>query len=335
MPSLLHTGLTVRDLDRSLAFYRDLLGMELVFAQEKQGGYLAADRRLPGRARAHGAPRLPGRRASGSSCSSTSGPSRVGAPGEPRAVGITHVCLLVRRPRRRLRARCARPGSGSSRRRCWSTRAPTPAASGVYLRDPDGIIARAVPGHDCRGRPHEAATDKVCVVTGARAGHRPCDRRGVRRRGRRGRRSSSSTSRRPRRTPRSSRARGVDARAYACDVSDRGRRSRPPRARSRADLGPLRRARQQRRARADGTVARLPRGRVAPLDRRDADRRVLLLPGVRRASSSSGGGAIVNIASMNADRRVPDAPRLQRRQGRRRADDRGARDRVGASTACA
>ena len=41
MPSLLHTGLTVRDLERSLGFYRDLLGMEVVFAQEKQGGYLA------------------------------------------------------------------------------------------------------------------------------------------------------------------------------------------------------------------------------------------------------------------------------------------------------
>jgi catechol 2,3-dioxygenase-like lactoylglutathione lyase family enzyme len=42
MASLHHTGLTVRDLDRSLAFYRDVLGMEVLFEQEKQGGYLAA-----------------------------------------------------------------------------------------------------------------------------------------------------------------------------------------------------------------------------------------------------------------------------------------------------
>ena len=27
---ILHTGLTVSDLDRSLAFYRDLLGLELI-----------------------------------------------------------------------------------------------------------------------------------------------------------------------------------------------------------------------------------------------------------------------------------------------------------------
>jgi catechol 2,3-dioxygenase-like lactoylglutathione lyase family enzyme len=37
-----HTGYTVGDLDRSLAFYRDLLGLEVLATQEKQGGYLAA-----------------------------------------------------------------------------------------------------------------------------------------------------------------------------------------------------------------------------------------------------------------------------------------------------
>jgi lactoylglutathione lyase len=36
-----HTGFTVRDLDRSVAFYRDLLGCSVVFEQEKTGGYLA------------------------------------------------------------------------------------------------------------------------------------------------------------------------------------------------------------------------------------------------------------------------------------------------------
>jgi catechol 2,3-dioxygenase-like lactoylglutathione lyase family enzyme len=37
-----HTGYTVADLDLSLHFYHDLLGMEVVATQEKQGGYLAA-----------------------------------------------------------------------------------------------------------------------------------------------------------------------------------------------------------------------------------------------------------------------------------------------------
>src|SRR3954453_3453163 len=42
MPSLAHTGLTVSDLDRSLRFWRDGLGLVEAFSQEKQGGYLAA-----------------------------------------------------------------------------------------------------------------------------------------------------------------------------------------------------------------------------------------------------------------------------------------------------
>ena len=37
-----HTGYTVSDLDNSLAFYRDLLGCEVLATQEKEGGYLAA-----------------------------------------------------------------------------------------------------------------------------------------------------------------------------------------------------------------------------------------------------------------------------------------------------
>jgi catechol 2,3-dioxygenase-like lactoylglutathione lyase family enzyme len=35
-----HTGFTVGDLDRSLSFYRDLLGLETLAEQEKKGGYL-------------------------------------------------------------------------------------------------------------------------------------------------------------------------------------------------------------------------------------------------------------------------------------------------------
>ena len=37
-----HTSFTISDLDRSLAFYRDLLGCEVIATQEKEGGYLAA-----------------------------------------------------------------------------------------------------------------------------------------------------------------------------------------------------------------------------------------------------------------------------------------------------
>jgi catechol 2,3-dioxygenase-like lactoylglutathione lyase family enzyme len=45
-----HTGYTVADLDRSLRFYRDLLGLEVLATQEKQGGYIGA---IVGHADAH------------------------------------------------------------------------------------------------------------------------------------------------------------------------------------------------------------------------------------------------------------------------------------------
>jgi catechol 2,3-dioxygenase-like lactoylglutathione lyase family enzyme len=39
---LQHTGFTVRDLERSVVFYRDVLGFEVVAEGERQGGYFAA-----------------------------------------------------------------------------------------------------------------------------------------------------------------------------------------------------------------------------------------------------------------------------------------------------
>jgi len=40
MTMLHHTGLTVSDLDQSLRFWRDAMGMQVIFQQEKKGGYI-------------------------------------------------------------------------------------------------------------------------------------------------------------------------------------------------------------------------------------------------------------------------------------------------------
>src|SRR2546430_13988895 len=48
MPFLHHTGLTVADLERSLRFWRDAMGMEVLFQQEKDRGYLEATAGEPG-----------------------------------------------------------------------------------------------------------------------------------------------------------------------------------------------------------------------------------------------------------------------------------------------
>jgi lactoylglutathione lyase len=137
MPSLLHTGLTVRDLDRSLGFYRDLLGMEVVLEQEKEGGYLAqivgyddAYVRM-----AHLAfPGDPARL----ELFQYLRPEPRGEPGEPRDVGITHVCLLVPDVDA-LGARLREAGT-----EFYSEPVPVDTGAnaggiGVYLRDPDGI----------------------------------------------------------------------------------------------------------------------------------------------------------------------------------------------------
>jgi catechol 2,3-dioxygenase-like lactoylglutathione lyase family enzyme len=46
--AVVHTGLTVSDLDRALRFWRDGLGMREAMSQEKRGGYLQAVVREPG-----------------------------------------------------------------------------------------------------------------------------------------------------------------------------------------------------------------------------------------------------------------------------------------------
>jgi catechol 2,3-dioxygenase-like lactoylglutathione lyase family enzyme len=138
MPSILHTGLTVRDLDRSLAFYRDLLGMELVFAQEKEGGYLAEIVGYPGAhvRMAHLAFRDDAARVE---LFQYLRPEPAGEPAEPRTVGITHVCLRVED----LAATYERLVAAGVTTRSAPVLVDTGANAGgygLYLHDPDGAL---------------------------------------------------------------------------------------------------------------------------------------------------------------------------------------------------
>lgn len=139
--SLHHTGLTVSDLDRSLAFYRDLLGFELVLEQEKQGGYLGA---IVGSPDAHvrmAHVKLPG------SDHRIELFQYLHPPGiepstrlEPWSIGPTHICLIV-------------DDLGSLYDRLRSAGLDTfvsapvevdtganAGGSALYLRDPDGTL---------------------------------------------------------------------------------------------------------------------------------------------------------------------------------------------------
>ena len=138
--ALHHTGYTVSDLDRSVAFYRDLMGLEVLAQQEKQGGYLAA---IVGYPDAH--VRMAHLRAPASGhvlelfeyiAPKGETPERI----EPRDVGAAHLCFLV-------------DDLDAVYRRLVDAGVETfvsppvlvdtgvnTGGYGIYLRDPDGIV---------------------------------------------------------------------------------------------------------------------------------------------------------------------------------------------------
>ena len=138
MTTLAHTGLTVRDLARSLAFYRDLLGMEVVFEQEKRGGYLA---QIVGYPDAH--VRMAHLAFPGDThrieLFEYLQPEPVGSPAEPRGVGLTHVCLRVEDIRAMHARLCAHDVPFLSPPVLVDTGANA-GGHGLYLRDPDGAL---------------------------------------------------------------------------------------------------------------------------------------------------------------------------------------------------
>jgi lactoylglutathione lyase len=135
-----HTGLTVAELERSLAFYRDLLGFEVVLDQEKEGGYLAAIVGYPDARVRMAHLRLPGSEHRLELFEYASPPPARGREVEPRTIGLTHVCLLV--------ADLPRLFEGLRDRGVDSWFSPpveidsgaNRGGRALYLRDPDGVI---------------------------------------------------------------------------------------------------------------------------------------------------------------------------------------------------
>jgi catechol 2,3-dioxygenase-like lactoylglutathione lyase family enzyme len=89
-----HTGYTVSDLDRSVAFYRDLLGCEVIAAQEKEGGYLAAIVGYPAAHVRMAHLRVPGGEHVLELFQYIAPPGEK-ADVEPRNVGASHLCFIV------------------------------------------------------------------------------------------------------------------------------------------------------------------------------------------------------------------------------------------------
>lgn len=132
-----HVGLTVRDRERSVAFYRDLLGCKELFSQEKTGGYLAAIVGYPDASvkMAH--------------LSDPAGrlvielfeyvhPDLLDADLEPRRIGNAHLCFLVEDLDAVYSRLAAHDVDFFSPPIPVDTGANAGGA-GLYLRDPDGI----------------------------------------------------------------------------------------------------------------------------------------------------------------------------------------------------
>ena len=133
-----HTGFTVSDLDRSVAFYRDLLGCEVIAEQEKQGGYLAA---IVGYPDAH--VRMAHLRVPGADhvieLFQYLAPAGGSADVEPKNVGASHLCFItddLPRDYERLPPR----GVDFVSPPVEVDTGINAGGYGLYLRDPDGIM---------------------------------------------------------------------------------------------------------------------------------------------------------------------------------------------------
>jgi catechol 2,3-dioxygenase-like lactoylglutathione lyase family enzyme len=133
-----HTCYTVSDLDRSVAFYRDLLGCEVLAEQEKEGGYLAAIVGYPDAHVRMAHLRVPGAEQVIELFEYLT-PAGTRADVEPRNVGASHLCFLVD-DLPALYDQLREKGANSF------VSPPVEVDTGVnkggyalYLRDPDGI----------------------------------------------------------------------------------------------------------------------------------------------------------------------------------------------------
>jgi catechol 2,3-dioxygenase-like lactoylglutathione lyase family enzyme len=132
-----HTSLTVSDLDRSIAFYRDVLGLEVVMQQEKDRGYLAEITGYPDVHIRMAHLKLPGGEHRIELFQYLSPPG-IRADVEPRNVGAPHICFLVEdiHPAyERLRA----AGTEVLSEPIELESGVNKGGFGLYFRDPDGI----------------------------------------------------------------------------------------------------------------------------------------------------------------------------------------------------
>ena len=133
-----HTGYTVSDLDRSVAFYRDLLGCEVIATQEKEGGYLAAIVGYPDAHVRMAHLRLPGADHVIELFEYLAPPGG-SADVEPKNVGASHLCFVTD-DLAGLYERLLAAGVSFVSPPVEVDTGINAGGYGLYIRDPDGIM---------------------------------------------------------------------------------------------------------------------------------------------------------------------------------------------------
>jgi catechol 2,3-dioxygenase-like lactoylglutathione lyase family enzyme len=132
-----HIGLTVTDLERSIAFYTEVLECEVVMRQEKKGGYLAAIVGYPEADVKMAHLTLPGS-AHKLELFEYRVPRSAPRDLEPRNVGNAHICFVVRNLDQ-LYARLVARGVNTFSPPVEIDTGVNRGGVGLYLCDPDGI----------------------------------------------------------------------------------------------------------------------------------------------------------------------------------------------------
>lgn len=140
--SFRHVGLTVADIERSLRFWRDALGLELVARQEQEGGYLERITREPSAHALQAHLRFPGTEVFVELLQYIA-PEGTATTVRPRDPGTGHVAVTCRDLEHML-ARLRAAGGEPFGEPVTLDRGVNRGAIAVYLRDPDKHIVELV-----------------------------------------------------------------------------------------------------------------------------------------------------------------------------------------------
>lgn len=135
-----HTSFTVANLERSLAFFRDRLGLEVVFTREVRDAYFGEIVGLPGCAVKAALLRIPNSAHHVELFEYLTPPGQSHAP-RPCDPGSSHLSLLVD-DLPGLYQRLRGQGVDFASTPVQITHGPNRGGYGVYVRDPNGILIK-------------------------------------------------------------------------------------------------------------------------------------------------------------------------------------------------